>query len=521
VYAELAESAAQLPESAREAVEHLADAMKERAVLPVLGAGASHKLIPLAHELAGDIWAAIDGEAFGALDLPSDENALRGDLSKNVYPDLGKVADIVYLHTGSNVQALDAVRFGDPARWPDGDQAAATASGERHHWAYRILARMTRDRLFVEAITFNYDCHYEGGLINEGFSETPRLLGFAPWPEQFTVIADAESHAQLTTRGDFVLNKVHGCVSNWRSRVGGRTDATAVNSASEAIVLRWSQLLDWRRDNWSRDLFRDRARRHVVLLIGFSGTDAVIHSSLRSVMEEVRSIDVASASAATARISAIDKYPRTLTLQMLVRAGGGDDAVIPVGDPPSGLPEILLVLHSALLEHHLKQYGGGALPLPTDTRDRLRRLAVSGPAMVRLSVELLTRAGVLRGMNRSRSRRNELDETYVPLAWDPYLTVQTFRTREELAKRLGVPAEPDGSSSEPVALRRGGVDGRRFIPVGVGEEVLSRALQSSQSLDELSPFLPIAAGAIPILVCLDERSELQFWNAETGTKVRL
>jgi hypothetical protein len=266
--------------------------------------------------------------------------------------------------------------------------------------------------------------------------------------------------------------------------------------ASEGIILRWSQLLDWRSDFWSRDLFRDRARRHILLLIGFGGLDPVIHSSLRSIMEEVTG---RSQKPGEPRIQVIDRRPDTLTLRMLVLAGGGTgDETFVVGAPNPELAEVLLVLHCALIERRLREHlEAGSLPVPPDQRQRLLRFAVSGPAMVRLSMALLQRIGKLDLAGASLSSTEKGAETYVPLTWDPELTGRAFRVRDELAEFLGVPAEPDGR--ETVALRRAGTDARRYIPVGLSKDELDRAAHTG-GLGDLRPFLQVEPDTVPILV---------------------
>lgn len=36
------------------------------------------------------------------------------------------------------------------------------------------------------------------------------------------------------------------------------------------------ELLDWRHDHWAKELFQDRARSHVLAMIGYGGRDAVL-----------------------------------------------------------------------------------------------------------------------------------------------------------------------------------------------------------------------------------------------------
>jgi hypothetical protein len=168
MYARLANSAAQMAETTRTAIESYADVLKDRAVLPVLGAGASFSCnVRLAREFAVQLWDAIDSRRIAIDVLPDDVDELRGQPSEDHWPDLGKVADLIFLSTGTNETALVEIGFDDAAIWPEGGEVAADPTIDGHDCAYRLLARMTREGLFAEAITFNYDCHCEGALIKE------------------------------------------------------------------------------------------------------------------------------------------------------------------------------------------------------------------------------------------------------------------------------------------------------------------------------------------------------------------
>ena len=107
-----------------------------------------------------------------------------------------------------------------------------------HRCAYRVLARMAKEPRASRSITH---CHYEGALLEEGQFSPRRATHQNRRPEFFTVVSDATSHASLAFRGEFVLNKVHGCVHTWRHQL--LTDETW---AAEAIIIRWSQALEHR-----------------------------------------------------------------------------------------------------------------------------------------------------------------------------------------------------------------------------------------------------------------------------------
>jgi len=424
--------------------------------MPLIGAGASIPCgLPMAAVLADQISQKIDRHEIAVDRLPSDFARIRTDF--------GKVADLVTLDNPPNT-ILEEIGFDDTTRWPDSLEIAEAYDRSPHHCAYRVLARMAREKLTPESVTFNYDCHYEGGLRKEGFFPDTRGIRSGRWPELFTVVADATTHSSVLVRGDFVLNKVHGCVDAWRQQ-----RVKDLVAASNAVVIRWTQLLDWRQDWWSRDLVRDRARRHVLLLIGFSALDPVIHSTLQAVLREV--VDPGRRQAG--RIRVIDTDPDQLSLQLLTQAGGGDiDDVVAITVPTggsSGLAAVLLALLNELLAVRLNEYAmiRGADPrLPNIVRLRDLRLTVSGPTMLRWTWSILAKSE--HGQYGLSGLTEKGDDYYVPLTADPERSLRAFEIRDTLASKYGLPREDDDQA------RQGGFllapsRGRAYMPLGLYE----------------------------------------------------
>ena len=188
----------------------------------------------------------------------------------------------------------------DPGRWPGMDEV-----GE-HFCAHRVFARLARENMVAEAIGFNYDCGTEAGLKAEGFLRGGGTRGLE-WKDHLRVVADAEQAVEPEPLGTFTLYKAHGCAERYR-------EVAAVDEprAADAIVITHSQLLHWRSDLWMRDIFRERVRRNVLVLVGFSGQDPVIAGELQQVLDDVYKNSSADG---TPRVVVIDFNPATVQLQ--------------------------------------------------------------------------------------------------------------------------------------------------------------------------------------------------------------
>jgi hypothetical protein len=200
----LAKAAALDDEEVRH-IRALAAQLAGRSVLPVLGAGASYDCgMRLATQIGVDLY-----------------NDYRADTSfaphvAGLSPNLGEVADAIFDGAGQPA-VVRAVGLHDPALWPGTDDV-----GE-HFCAYRALARLAREDLADEAITFNYDCGHEAGLKAEGFLRSARTELGKEWLDHATVIADAATHAQLRRPGAYTLFNS----DRTGARLAGRSQSSA------------------------------------------------------------------------------------------------------------------------------------------------------------------------------------------------------------------------------------------------------------------------------------------------------
>jgi SIR2-like domain len=503
-------------------VRAFATEVQDKAILPVIGAGGSYPCdAPLASDLGWELVKAIEGGRINLKQRPSDYNCFRGDRDHEPLrpTDLGRMADLICLEHSVDV-VLDGLGFRDEFRWPEGEALSLRYATDPHGCGYRLLARMAQEGFIGEAITFNFDCHFEGALIKEGFQPSGRRRTHGRWPQRFDVVADARSNARLIPQADFVLNKVHGCVATWRRRYAEAGDDRERRAAADAsIIVRWTQLLDWRGDLWARDLFRDRVRRHVLVLIGFAGADPVIHSSLRGVLEELRP-DFGSQS----RVRVIDARPNTLALELLVEAGrapGGATSVEKLAVGPLGLPELLFVIYVELvrlaLEREASAGGRVATSIAEDPCEVLIQLGIVAPVLARWTAALLqsTRAatsGTGEAIDESR------DDLYVPLMGDPSRSLLALRAERKLAKLLNVRLT-DASPLLPLGFYRRDRDPRAFIATGLQPGELER-VAADGSLREVADRLASPRDLVPVVAAADEAS-LHFFSVPTGERVDL
>ena len=448
-------------------------------MLPVLGAGASYDCgVRLARDLANDLHG--DYMADPTYDpRPSNANALADDL--------GAVADAIGL-VRSQKEVVEALGIHDPGLWPPAQQL------RDHFCAYRILARLAREDLFAEAITFNYDSAFEAALQDEGFLFSPTTLRGRQWNDHATVVADAAMNATLQRRGAFVLNKVHGSAQRYREAV-----RSGLSNPEDAMIIRWSQLLDWRRDQWARDILSDRARRHVLLLLGFSGQDPVIHIALTRILEDV----YAQGPRGDARVIVIGHHPDTLTLRMLVRSGTGATAspgrITHVSTEPASTTAITLVLLTELLAVRLERASRG-FRAPVDLEARLTSLTLAGPTMLRWSF-LLRRPTPWTDYAQRINLEQAAERGYVPLMADPRATVAALTTRARIRSLLGHRA-PETSRE---ALAANGfivapAKGRAYLPVGLPHSDLLHASRNGGELEQARRLLPYPGALDSVLV---------------------
>lgn len=459
--AERLEQAAELPVEVWEQADRLARQLDDSPVVPLIGAGTS---LDCGHALARDISKAMYGRyrsRFGTAAPPSD--------LANLDTDMGVVADALYT-AGKQEGVIDALGLADKAKWPDKDSLSD------HFCSYRVLARLAREGFFSEAITLNYDCAFERGLDDEGFLLSPWRAPIGAWLNQATVVPDGAAHVKLEKRGEMVVTKAHGCAATYRREMEGTPIGDARERVEEAIVVRRGQLLDWRTDLWARDLLADRARRHVILMLGISGQDPVIHIALTRVLEEVyRHLGGPGESCPEPRVVVIDRSPDTVALRTLIHQGCGgvkpDPGVVTHLEVPDGssMTAVLTALATQMLVRRLEREGGPRLP--QDPMLRIISLMVAAPASLRWAFRLERRS---RGTEfHQRAILEQVGEKgYVPLSVGANRAIESLRVRRLLRERLNL-----GSETVQEAVRGHGfvapwVGGRAFLPLGITPQEL-------------------------------------------------
>ena len=79
--------------------------------------------------------------------------------------------------------------------------------------------------------------------------------------------------------------KIHGDVATYRRlrkcHPGGLQDYL------RAIVFTYREIQNWREDSWSRDLLTTLLRTNTMVFCGYSGEDAVLHDTIRTVYEDM------------------------------------------------------------------------------------------------------------------------------------------------------------------------------------------------------------------------------------------
>jgi SIR2-like domain len=472
-------------------IRDLAAQLEGRSVMPVLGAGASYDCgMRLASQIGEDLCNDYLADASFA------PHAAR------LSPNLGDVADAIFA-AADQPTVVRAVGLPDPALWPGTDEV------NEHFCAYRVLARLAREDLMHEAITFNYDCGHEAGLKAEGFLRSARTELGKEWLDHATVIADAATHAQLHRAGAFTLFKAHGCAERYRGLA-----VADENAAADTIIIRRLQLTTWRNDAWIRDTFADRARNHVLLLIGFSGQDPVIYGEMASVLDGVR---VATSPNGLPRVVVIDHEPDTATLRTLISSGlGGQDAprgaVTQIGTSSATTTSVMLVLLAEALALKLAPVG---VTLPDEMEPRLAALTLSAPIMLRWSY-LLRKPAENQYVQRINLQQ-AAEHGYVPLTLDPQTTARALQTRAELRQELGLTERE--MTGEALAAHGFLVDGGcAFLPVGLDHDELVRSCRLGGPIDLARRILGHPVHLDCILVS-DRPGGRRGVNMETGKEV--
>ncbi len=227
----------------------------------------------------------------------------------------------------------------------------------------------------------------------------------------------------------------NGAVRSYSSRFTGVPHGSAKEWATAQEEDR-TQLLDWRGD-WSQEIMTERARRHVLLLLGFSGQDPVIHIALTRVFEDV----YANGGSGRPRVVVVGHEPDTVTLRLLVKAGlGGQPAdlgmITHVTSETSSTTAVALILLAELLALRLRPVlGPGQTTLPGALESRLAALVVAAPTMLRWSF-LLRRPRPWRDYIRELTWNKRRSEGTFP-SWRIQMP-QRRLLRTRLAMRLAV-----------------------------------------------------------------------------------
>lgn len=449
-----------------ERLRQLAEQLHTEAVMPVVGAGCSY-----------DCGMLIASQIAASLRIAYFANPDYAPYVADPGPDLGALTEAIATRCGQRA-AVEAVGLHDSGRWPSADEV------EPHFCVYRVLARLSREReasnSLSNAMSFNYDCGWEAALKAEGVMFDPMTVAGRIWNDHATIIADPATNNSTIPRGRFVLVKAHGCAERYRREIVRDPASGAEND----IVIRADQLVDWGKRGWSRDVLRNSARSHILLLIGFSGQDPVIAATLQEILVEVHK---SPQNPGVPRVIVIDRVPNTARLEKLVAAGlGGKDAkadaitAICIGGSATATAAALVLLVETLalnLKAMLKKHG---LRLPDDMDARLAALIVSAPTMLRWSYLLRTPAD---DDFTQRINLQQAERGYVPLMVNASTTVRALRTRAELRKALG--RTESESTHEALADHAFVVAGGcAFLPVGLGHDELMSACRPGGKIDQ-------------------------------------
>ncbi len=457
------EKAAALDPDQVDAIRRLARQLRGLPVLPIIGAGASYDCgMRLARDIGVDLYT----------DYKSDATYEPHDV---VNQDLAEVAQAIYNHS-SQTAVVRAIGLPEPDLWPE------TSRVGEHFCVYRVLARLAREDLFKEVIGFNYDCGKEAALLAEGFLRSPHTSLGREWSDHVTVIADKASFLELQRDGALTYIKAHGCAERFRELA-----TTDEAHAAETIIIRKDQLTNWRDDPWMQDHLRDRARTHVLLLIGFAAQDATIHGELQTILNEVYN---AVPPEGPPRVVVIDWQPNTATLHGLINSGlggrrlhDGEVAAIDVSSTTTTTTTTaaaLILLAESLrlgLEPHLETHAYG---LPGAIDAQLAALAISAPVMLRWTYLLRPRSdnAFIQKINLEQAAEGG----YVPLMADPNATAATLKMRIELRNRLGF----GGDEATRHALSDHGFITHRgfaYLPVALDRDELMAACRPGGRID--------------------------------------
>lgn len=458
------DGAANLDSAVLEDLRALAAQLDGRSVLPLIGAGGSYDCgMPLARQIGEDMlrdYLANPGYAPHAA---------------GIGPDLGDVAEAIYTSAGQ-AAVVEALGLPDPGLWPSADDI------DSHFCGYRVLARLARERVFEEAVTLNYDCGYEAGLRSEGFLLARGTIPGRQWRDHATLVPDPEANNSTLVPGSLVVRKIHGCAQHYRDEIA----RDPASHAEDRIVVRRGQLVNWRSDLWARDYLRAAARTNVLLLLGFSGQDAIIVGELSALLSDVYT---AAPRVGEPRVVVIDYEPDTAPLRGLIDAGLGGAAatggtVTQVKTAAATTTAALLVLLAETLAHHLApRLVSAGIALEPDLDSRLAALTVAAPVMLRWSY--LLRPPQQNHFLQRINLRDAAERGYVPLLADPGTTARALRSRAELRVALGFGApETTREALGDHGFLVSATLGAAYLPTGLDFEALRGACRPGGELEQ-------------------------------------
>jgi hypothetical protein len=463
-------------------LQALAAQLDGQSVLPLIGAGGSYDCgMPLAGSIGKDLYDDYHANPDYA-PYAADLQPLMADVTEAIYVSAGQLA------------VVQALGLPEPALWPSAGEVP------EHFCAYRVLARLTREQLFAQAVTLNYDCTYEAGLLSEGFLLTPGITPGGRFPDHVTLIADARSASDTTHAGSLVLRKLHGCAAHYRRDAADPT----VDQPEDRIIVRREQLTNWRDDIWARDYLRQYARTDVLLLIGFSGQDPVVAGELTTLLREIHQ---QAPRPGEARVIAIDYEPDTAVLRGLIHAGLGGTQPAPgvitkIRTKPASSTATLLALLTVMLHHHLTDaLAHAGLALPEDFEQRIAALTIAAPMMLRWSY--LLRPSAENDFNQRANLQSVAHRGYVPLLLDPATTASALKTRAQLRTALGKAPESTREAQENYSFLTDPAAGVAYMPCGLDFDTLRAGARLAGELHTARETLPSPARLDCVLVAAD------------------
>jgi SIR2-like domain len=475
-------------------LRRLAVQLLDKDVLPLIGAGGSVDCgMLLASKIGEELLAEYCSDPRFAPPTPG------------VKPDLGEVAEEIFMKTDQQT-VVEVLGLPDATLWPPAETI------DRHFCSYNVLARLARERLFAQAVSLNYDCGYEAGLYGEGFLLAPDTRAGRTFPDHATVMADKRSAGYVTKKGSFLLRKIHGCAQRYRDEMA--RDPTS--APENAIIVRRTQLQNWVGRGWARRALLSGAQENVLMLIGFSGSDANIVGALTELLDDTFKVQDKTGDP---RVVVINHSPLTSELRGLAFTGLGGaalgaDKVALVETSQGTNTAALLLLLAEMLAHRLDTtFTSEGYVLPSDPSARLATLVLAAPVMLRWSFLLRPREpdAFVQGINLHEAA----ERGYVPLLDAPSTTARALRRRAELRAALGHRAHE--TADELIANHGFVVDaatGLAYLPTGLDDGKLEDACRASGPLSTARRSL-----SSPKLTCIIVGDGPGGFNLTTGKTV--